>query len=59
MEVLQRQKKQLPMALVLEDEQGRVRVLEVAPARDGKLGAYLRDPGEAQKREILTKIKKK
>ena len=51
------EKRELPMAVVLRDG-CHVRVMELAPAGQGKLGAYLREPDEARRREILKKIAK-
>jgi hypothetical protein len=40
-------KKDLPVALVVVDTDGEGKLLEIAPARAGKLGAFIRDPHPA------------
>jgi len=51
-------KSDLPVPLVIEGEHGEVRVLEIAPAGEGKLGAFIRDAGHALRKLVLGKVAK-
>jgi hypothetical protein len=53
MRVIYVRKRELPLPVVVEDDDGQKRVMEMAPAREGKLGAFLRDAGQALCRLVL------
>lgn len=52
-------KKDLPLPVVIEGDNGEVRVMEIAPAGRSKLGAFMRETNDSARDATLKLLRKK
>ena len=52
MKLIRLLKRELPAAVVIVGDDGRERIMQVSPAKEGKLSAYMTDASEVVKRFV-------